>query len=236
MADFPNIGGTTETKFQVGKGNALLKGISATQLAARNASDSAYAEVQALLQTIFGTDIVLNAAATESGGSWKTTLRVPSTGMTTDVVLIMPANGAPTVGMALTVASVAAGVITLQYATVPSGTDMPHIDTTALPFGSTSPVAMFNNPVGGEVQVVRVIIDTPFTGGTGPSLSIGISGTTSKYMPATAVDLTAAAGSIFSYRTGAAPAGSAESVIATYAANSATAGAARIETTWVIPS
>lgn len=234
MALFPNLGGTSETSFRVGLLGPLLKRISGTQLAVRNTADSAYAAVQALLFQTFGDDFELNAGATSAGADWKFTMRRPSTGMTTAVVLVMPASGTPTVGMALTVASVSAGVITLAYTTVASGTDSAKVDTTTIAFGSTSPVAMFNNPAGGVVRSVSVTIDTAFNGA--PSLSVGIAGTVSKYMPATAVDLTAAAGTVFQFTPGTAAAGGVEAIIATYAAGAASAGAARVEVEYVIPS
>ena len=67
-------------------------------------------------------------------------------------------------------------------------------------------------------------------------MSIGISGTTSKYMGSTQVDLTAAAATVFEVEPGLAAVGATENLIATYSAGSASAGAARILVDYVIPS
>ena len=130
-------------------------------------------------------------------------------------------------------ASAAGGTITLEWTTVAGGTDKVVCDTTSLAFGATSPVAMFTLPANAVVKKVQVIIDTSFNGT--PSLSIGISGTTSKYMGSGQVDLTAAAGTIFEVDPGQVANGSTENLIATYSAGSASAGAARILVDYVIP-
>jgi len=231
---FKNLFGTSETKFRIGLAGPTLKRIGAAILAFRNTGDSAYATLQSALFATFGDDFELNSGAAGAGADWKMTLRRPSTGMTMNVVIIPPADGAPTTGMALTVASVAAGVVTLQYSAIAAGTDMVRSCTTTLAFGDGSPKAMDNLPIGGVVRIVRVIIDTPFDGA--PTLSIGITGTVSKYMPTSAVDLTAAAGTVFEYVPGTAPAGGAESIIGTYAQGGATVGSARIEFDYALPS
>ena len=76
------------------------------------------------------------------------------------------------------------------------------------------------------VHEVEVVIDTPFTGT--PSASVGISGTVSKYMAATQLDLTAAAATSYVVNPSLAASGTAESLIVTYAAGSAAAGSARV--------
>jgi hypothetical protein len=235
MGVFAKLLGTTLSKFQLGIGGPQLKNNSGV-VEARNAADSAYAAIAALLVSIYGDDIVINAGATESGDSWILTISRPSTGMTEDVQVIMPPDAAPSPGQALTVGSASSGVITLAWASVAAGTDLVKVDTTALAFGSSSPVSMFSLAADMVVLKVQVIVDTPFTGGTGPSLSIGISGTASKYMGATEVDLTAAASTVFEVNPGLVSDGSPESLIATYAANSATAGAARILVHYCDPS
>lgn len=234
MGVFRNLLGTSEVTFRVGLAGPTLKRISGTELSVRNTADSADAAIRSLLFKTFGNDFELNSGAAGSGADWKFTLRRPSTGMTLDVVIVLPSSGAPTAGDALTVASVAAGVITLQYAAVATGTNMVRFDTTNIVFGTSSPLTMFNNPAGGEIIRTKVTIDTAFTGT--PTLSVGIAGTTAKYMPTTAVDLTAAAGTIYEYESATLPAGGIEAIIATYVAGGAGAGAARIECSFVIPS
>jgi hypothetical protein len=76
-------------------------------------------------------------------------------------------------------------------------------------------------------------VDTSFD--TPATVSIGITGTVSKYGPTSAWDLQAAAKTSFGYKPNE-PAAGAESMIATYSAAGATVGAARILTTYVIPS
>jgi hypothetical protein len=234
MGVFRNLLGTSETTFRVGLAGPTLKRVSGTALSVRNTADSAYAALQTLKLQTFGDDLELNSGAAGAGADWLYTLRRPSAGMTGAVVLVLPPDLAPAVGQALSVASVAGGVVSLGYATVPTGTDQVRSCTTTLAFGDASPKAMDNIPINAQIINVRVIIDTAFNGA--PSLSIGITGTPSKYMPATAVDLTAAAGTIFEYAPGTAPAGGAESIIGTYAAGAASAGSARLQFEYVIPS
>lgn len=229
---FQDILGTLFSKFQLGLGGPNVKNESG-DVAARNASDSAYAAVRAALVKVFGNDIELNAGAAGTGADWKMTLRRPSSGMTHDITIVMP-SGDPAPGQALTVASFAGNVVTLQYTTVAAGNDKTVVDTTSIAFGSSSPVSMFTLPANAVVVDVTVVIDTAFNGT--PSLSVGVSGQTSKYLASTQVDLTAAAGTSFSVSPNVAANGSTENLIATYAAGGATTGAARILVSYVIPS
>ena len=84
------------------------------------------------------------------------------------------------------------------------------------------------------VHEVEVVIDTPFTGT--PSASVGISGTVSKYMAATQLDLTAAAATSYVVNPSLAASGTAESLIITYSAGGASAGSARALVTYSVPS
>lgn len=232
MGLFNKLLGTTLPKFQIGIGGPQVKN-NAGVLEARTAADSAYATIAAALVKIYGNDFELNSGATEAGADWKFTLSRPSTGMTHDLQVIFPAAD-PSPGQALTVTSLVGNVITLQWTTIAAGTDKVVVDTTSLAFGSSSPLSMFTNPANGVVLKASVIIDTPFDGT--PTLSVGVTGTTSKYLGSTDVDLTAAAGTVFEVEPGLAASGSSEALIATYAAGSATAGAARILVAYVIPS
>lgn len=232
MGVWKDLLGTVRNRFQLGLGGPSVKG-NAGVVEARNAADSAYAAVAALLFQTYGNDFELNAGAAGAGADWVFTLRRPSTGMTHDLVVVMP-SGDPAVGQALTVASFAGDVITLEWTTVAGGTDKVVVDTTTVGFGSSSPVAMFTKPANAVVLFEKVVIDTPFDGT--PTLSIGITGTTSKYMPSTAVDLTAAAATIFDYEPGLPAEAGTEAMIATFAGGGATVGSARILTAYVIPS
>lgn len=223
--------GSVLGKIQLGIGGPFVKNDSGT-VAARNAADAAYVAVRAALFQTYGNDFELNAGAASSGDDWKMTISRPSTGMTHDLQVIFP-SGDPTTGQALTVASFAGDVITLEWTTVAGGTDKVVVDSTSLAFGDSSPVTMFTRPANAIVLGVTVVVDTPFDGT--PSLSVGISGTPSKYMPTTAVDLTAAAKTAFEYTPNEQAVGSTEAMIATYSQGGAAVGAARILTAYVIP-
>jgi hypothetical protein len=229
---FDDLFGTLRGIFKLGIGGPQLKN-NAGAIQARNTTDAAFVALQALLFQTYGNDFELNAGATGTGADRRFTLRRPSTGMTEDITLVMPATP-PTAGQALTVASFSAGVATLQWSTIAGGNDKPTVDTTAIAFGTASPITMLNLPANAVVLNVSVIVDTPFNGT--PSLSIGISGSTSKYMPSTQIDLTAAAGTLFSADPGLIPVGSIEAIIGTYAAGGATAGAGRMLVEYAIPS
>ena len=180
-----------------------------------------------------GNDIEFNESAAGSGADWKYTLRRPSTGMGEARVVVLPA-GNPAIGQALQVASYSGGVVTLDYLTVAAGNDKTVVDTTSLAFGTTSPLSMFTLPANAVVMMVKVIIDTSFN--NTPSLSVGVAGTTSKYLGTGDVDLTASAGTVFEIAPGLPANGSTEALIATYSAGGASAGAARILVEYVIPS
>jgi len=232
MSRFSDLLGTSLSKFMLGLGGPQVKA-SSGKVQARNSADSLFATMEAALFATYGNDFELNSGAAASGADWKFTIRRPSTGQTEAIILVMPVT-TPSVGQALTVATYSAGLITLQWTTVAAGTDKVVSDTTSLAFGTTSPLAMYNHPVGAIIKQIQVVIDTPFNGA--PSLSIGITGTTSKYAAATLIDLTAAATTVFDIAPGLLAVGGIEAIIATYSAGGASAGAARIVVDYVIPS
>lgn len=223
--------GTLRTIFQIGKGGPNIKASSGV-VEFRNAADSAYADIRAALIELFGDDIVINAGAAGSGDDWTFTISRPSTGMTEDVQVIMPSD-TPSPGMALAVASESSGVITLEWISVEAGNDKVITDTTSLAFGTSSPLSLFTLPANAVIHLVKVIVDTAFDG-TAPTLSIGVSGTASKYMGTSDVDLKTAG--IYEVDPGVTANGSTEALIATYAADSSAAGAARILVSYSIPS
>lgn len=236
MGRFIDLLGTTAQYIRIGLTGPRLKNNSGA-LHVRDAGDTAFADlVAATLQgvglNLTGNDLVLNSDGA-SGADRKMTLRRPSTGMSADLVIQLPA-GDPAPGQAMTVTSFAGGVITLDWATVAGGTDKVITDTTSLAFGAGATVNMFTLPANAVVKNVKIVIDTAFNGT--PSVSIGVAGTTSKYMASTQVDLTAAAGTVFEVDPGLASNGSTEALIASYSAGSASAGAARILVDYVIPS
>jgi hypothetical protein len=191
------------------------------------------AAIRALLFQTFGDDFELNAGATEAGADWKMTLRRPSTGMSHNLVLIMP-SGDPAPGQALTVASFVGDVITMQWTSIAGGTDKIVTDTTTIAFNATSPAALFTLPANAIVKSVQVVVDEAFDGT--PQLSIGITGTLSKYMGANQNDLSADAGTVFEVTPALLPVGTTENLIGTYSAGGATDGSARVLIDYVIPA
>jgi hypothetical protein len=228
MGIFSDLLGTLRSSFKIGITGVRLKN-STGNLVVRNSGDSADAEVTASKLSVSGEVIDLNSDAAGSGADWKYTLQRPTSGMSAAVVLTLPVDdGTPNQAL------VTDGNGVLSFADAGSTGSSDKIDSTSLAFGTSSPLAMFTTGAADVVDSIEVVVDTTFTGGT-PSLSIGVSGTASKYMSATDIDLTAAAGTVFVVHPGLGAQG-AESLIATYAANSASAGAARILVHYATPS
>jgi len=234
-----NLVGTMQAYFRIGASGPRLKNNSGV-LDIRNADDSAYASARmddltaedTTLNTldVKDNDLDLNSDAAGSGADWKYTLRVPSSGMTAAVVLTLPINDGSSGQVLETDGS---GV--LSWVTKAGGANQAKTDVTNLAFGDSSPVTMFTKEAGSKVKEIRVYIDTPFNG-TAPTVSIGVVGTTSKYAATTEIDLKAAAGSVFVITPEDAVEGGTEALIATYSADSSSAGAARIEVDTVVPS
>lgn len=225
MGYFSNLLGTLSSKFQLGKGGPQLKA-NGGAIESRNAADSAYAAIRASLAQIYGDDIELNAGAAGAGSDWKLTIR-RGDGQTEHLIVKIPAT-TPTSGQVLAVDTVAAGVVTLYYMNVAGGDDAVKLDVTDLAFGDASPVAMFTLPANGEATDMEVVILTSFDGA--PSLSVGVTGTLSKFMATSDIDLTAPAGTVFHVKLGLAAEGAPQDLIATYVQGAATVGAARIRT------
>lgn len=230
MGLFADLLGTTKALFQIAIGGVKL-GNSAGNLTVKDGAD-ADSDITVKKAFLSGDELELNSDAAGSGADFKMKIKRPATGMTEAVDFTMPpTHGSPNQLLKTDGAGnlefVSSSEVTTQNVAV---------DTTTLAFGSTSPLAMFSLPVGAVPELVRIIIDTPFDG-TAPSLSIGIVGTTSKYMPATAINLKGTAGDVYEYKpTTAAIAGTPEAVIATYAADGSSAGSARIEFHYVQPT
>lgn len=219
MGIFSDLLGTTKSFFKIGVTGPRIKA-SGGNVALRNSGDSADVELTTSKVNVSGNAIDFNSDAAGSGADWKVTLQRATSGMTADLVLTLPPdNGTP--GQVLQTDG--DGNLTFVAAGATGHADK--LDTTSIAFGSSSPVAMFTTGAGDVLEYFEVVIDTAFDGT--PSVSVGISGTTSKYVASTEIDLTAAAGTVFVIHPGLDAQG-AESLIATYAAGGATAGAARI--------
>lgn len=227
---FLDILGTTYSKIQLGIDSAALNlKAASSKVRARNKADSADVPLVGSVIAASGDFLELNEDATSSGADYKLTLARPAAGMSAPVTLTFPAT-AGTAAQALTTD----GSGNLSWVTIAEGNDKVVTDTTSVAFGSTSPTAMFTLPANAVISEVAVILDTSFNGT--PSLSVGITGTTSKYLSSTQVDLTQPATTTFEIQPGVASVGTTEAIIFTYAAGGASAGAARILVSYSIPS
>lgn len=218
MGIWQDLLGTTATFFRIGKGGPGIKNNSGV-LEVRNAGDTAYSSIKAGQVDIDANSntLTLDAISTLAAN---TVVRFP--GKSTDGFFLRQKAGTP------------ANEIEFEFAAVANSADKVSVDTTDLAFGASSPVTLFTLPANAIVDNVTVIVDTAFNGT--PSLTIGITGTTAKYMAAQQVDLNSAANTPWIAHPGLTANGSAENLIATYTAGGATAGAARILVKYVVPT
>ena len=118
------------------------------------------------------------------------------------------------------------------------GTNTPNTvlsKTITIGYGDTSPIAVFDLPATALVLDTRLILITPFDG-TAPTLEVGISGNTSKFMGSDENDLLGSAGDLYTASKGLVGDVSLESVIATLNSDSSTAGSAILVILYIIPS
>lgn len=216
---FSDLLGTTRAYLKIGLTGVRLKN-NTGNLDVRNSGDSADAAITASKVNVSGDSIEINSDAAGSAADWKYTLQRPAAGMSAAITLTLPVNDG-TSGQVLQTD----GDGILSWASAATTGLCDKIDTTTLEFGSSSPVTMFSTGAGDVIDKIQVIIDTPFDG-TAPSASVGITGTASKYMAATDLDLKATAGTVFEVHPGLAAAG-AEDLIITYSGDSSAAGSAR---------
>jgi hypothetical protein len=216
---------TSKGFFKIGLSGVRLKN-SAGNLLVRNTGDSADAEITASKLNNSGDVIVINSDATASGADWAITLQRPTSGMGAAYTLTLPVDdGTPN----QILATDGAGV--LSWASAGSTASSDKIDTTSLAFGTASPLSLFSTGAADIITKIQVIVDTAFNGT--PTMSVGISGNTSKYSSTSDVDLNTAG--IYEINPGLV-AGGAEALIATYAAGGASAGAARILVNYATPA
>lgn len=218
MSRFSDLLGTSLSYFTLGLLGPKIKDSSGV-VVVRNNADDADAALRASQVQVSGNNIELNSDAAGSGADRKLTLARPASGMSGDLTLTLPPT-AGTNGQALTTD----GAGNMAWADAGSTANADKIDTTSLAFGTASPLALFSTGAADTINKIEVIVDTPFNG-TAPQLSIGIVGTTSKYMAVTSVNLKVAG--IYEVHPGL-PAAGIEALIATYVADSSSAGAARI--------
>lgn len=227
MAWYSDLAGTTSTTFRIGV-NHLLKAITGG-FAVRNAADNADGKIQASQFEASGdTGLIINSDSAGSGADWKITLNRPTSGMTADYTLTLPVDdGSPSQVLGTN------GLGVLSWVSAGSVADKISVDTTNLAFGTSSPLALFTTPANAVIHKIEVIIDTAFNGT--PTFTVGITGTTSKYMTATQNILTSTAGDAFESNPKL-PATAGESLIGTYSAGGASAGAARILVHYSVPT
>jgi len=227
MGIFNDLLGTLRATFKIGGTAGVVLKNSSGNLLVRNTGDSADAAVTTSKLNMSGDALDINSDAAAAGADWKYTLQRPASGMTAAVVLTLPPDdGSPSQVLQTD------GSGNLTWVSAGSTANAEKMDTTNLAFGTASPLSLFSTAATDILSKVQVVIDTPFNGT--PSLSIGVTGTTSKYMGTTDVDLTAATGTVFEVHPGL-PAAGVEALIATYTAGGASAGAARILVTRVSP-
>lgn len=225
---FSDLLGTTKAFFKIGGSLGVrLKNVTGN-LFVRNAGDSADAEITASKVNVSGNGIELNSDAAGSGADWKATIQRSTTGMTADLTLTLPIDDG-TSGQVLSTD----GTGVLSWASAGDTSLADKLNSTSLAFGTSSPVAMFSTGSADIVDYIDVVIDTAFNGT--PSLSIGITGTASKYAGTGDIDLTAAAGTSFQIHPNLNAQGI-EALIATYSAGGATAGAARVIVHYATPA
>lgn len=228
MSLFSDLIGTTKSVFQLAIGGVKLKNVTGN-LSIRNAADSADASVTTSQLNNSGDTVVINSDAAETGADWKLSLVRPVTGMTADESFTFPVDG----GSAGQVLSTDGTGIT-SWVSAGSTAACLTQDTTSVAFGSSSSITAFTLPANAVVDNVQMIVDTAFDGT--PSLSVGISGTTSKYMGSGDNDLKGVATTVYQTHPGLVADGSSESIVITYSAGSATVGAARVIVSYSVPS
>lgn len=227
MGIFQDLLGTLRATFKIGGTTGVVLKNSSGNLLVRNTGDSADAAVTTSKLNMSGDALDINSDAAAAGADWKYTLQRPASGMTAAVVLTLPPDdGSPSQVLQTD------GSGNLTWVSAGSTANAEKMDTTNLAFGTASPLSLFSTAAADILSKVQVVVDTPFNGT--PSLSVGVTGTTSKYLSTTDVDLTAAAGTVFEVHPGL-PAAGVEALIATYTAGGASAGAARILVTRVSP-
>lgn len=230
MSLISDLLGTTSTTFKIGVNN-IVKAV-AGGFNIRNAADSADGKIVVSRVESSGDDLLINSDAVGSANDWTLTLARNAAQTANLTVQMPPAKG--TDGYVLRQkASTAGGVLELELAAAGSTSQCIASDTTSLAFGTSSPLTLFSTPSGAVIDRVLVVIDTAFDGN--PALTIGIAGSTSKYMTATQNVLTAVAGSGYDSHSNL-PSTAGEALIGTYSAGGATVGAARILVFYSVPS
>ena len=229
MGTYTDLKGTTAASLQIEKSGVKLKN-NAAALEVMAADGTTPAPITGSVLNATGANVVINSDATETSADWKFTLTAPAAGMTANVELILPIDDGTHAQVLQTDGSGA-----LSWASAGTTEMCRKQDTTTLAFDTATPLTLFTLPANAIVNEVKVVIDTAFTG-TAPTLSAGIAGTVSKYLSAIQVDLQGTAKDIYIANPGEVAVGTTESLIATYAADTADAGSARIIVDYSVPA
>lgn len=225
MGFISDLKGTAIGYFKLALNGVRLKNNSGN-LVVRNSGDSADAEITASKINVSGDSLVINSDGAGSGADYKITLTRPTSGMSADYALTFPVDdGSPSQVLSTD------GTGVLSWISASSTSSSLKFDSTTLAFGDSSPVTLFTLPANAVVHLVRIIVDTAFNGT--PTVSVGISGTTSKYSATTQVDINTA--DVYDITPSSIPVGTSESLIATYSAGGASQGSARILIGYYIP-
>lgn len=197
-------------------------------LEVKTADGSAFAEAKASKITVSGSDIVLDSAddaltiSNNTSQSGALQIILPPAKSTDNYVLRQKSG-------------TGSGIVELEFAAAGDTSACVKVDTTNIVFGDTGAVTLFTLPANAVVHAVRLILDTAFDG-TSPTVAVGISGTTGKYMASSQNNLQGSDGDLFETHPTHAASGSTEALIATVSNGSATAGAARVEVSYSIPA
>ena len=190
---------------------------SSGNLAVRNSGDSADAQITASKLNNTGDDIAV--------GTTDVLTMSKNSSQSGALQVIWPAAKATDGQVLAQKAGTGSGVIEFEFVSAASTASADKCDTTSLAFNSSGTVNMFSTGAADIIDKMQVIVDTAFDG-TNPSMSIGISGSVSKYMASSQVDLTTVG--VYEVNPGKTAQG-AEALITTFTAGGgATAGAARV--------
>jgi len=226
MGIFSDLLGTSKSYFKLGIAGVRLVN-NAGNLVVQIPGGGTDAAITASQVNVSGNSLVVNSDSAGSGADWKITLSRPASGMTADIALTLPVDdGTPGQVMATD----GSGILSWVSAAGTSLCDK--VDTTSLAFGTGSPLALFSTGAADIISRIDIVVDTAFDG-TAPTLSIGVAGTTSKYLTTSDVDLKTVG--VYQVHPGLEAAGI-EALIATYVADASSAGAARVLVYYVTPA
>lgn len=227
MGLFADLWGTVKGTFQIGIAGVKLKN-NAADLEVMAADGTTPAGVTASKVSITGEVLEINSDASGAAADWKYTIQRPAAGMGAAVVLTLPVDNGSASQILQT-----DGDGVLSWASAGSTAACVKCDTTTVAYDTASPVAMLTLPANSIVHQVEVVIDTPFNG-TAPVMSVGVAGTTSKFMGTTGVDLKGTAKDRYVSNPG--EAAGADEMIVTLVPSTADTGSVRVHVFHSVPS